>query len=155
MILGFYFPESLTFPEEEKDMFKTLNILIALVVVMMASAVAFGADPISETVMNGCKAELDAYCKDVTPGDGRILACLYANSDKLTGKCGFALYDAAAQLEWAVAGLAYAVSECEDDLDAYCAEVPVGEGGLLECLEDNEKKVSNGCLNALKVTGLK
>jgi Cysteine rich repeat len=40
-----------------------------------------------ESVVNGCKAELDTYCKDVTPGEGRILGCLYARNDKLSGKC--------------------------------------------------------------------
>lgn len=136
-------------------MFKTLSILIASVAVMMISTAAFGADPISETVVNGCSAELEAYCKDVTPGDGRILACLYAHEDKLSGRCEFALYDAMAQLEWAVSGIMYAVSECEDDLALYCTDVPIGQGGLLDCIEKNEKKVSEKCLNALKVTGLK
>ena len=43
------------------------------------------------------EAELETYCKDVTPGDGRILACLYAHGDKLSGQCEYALYDAAEQ----------------------------------------------------------
>jgi hypothetical protein len=73
-----------------------------------------------ETVATGCEKELAAYCQGVTPGDGRILACLYAHADKLSGQCEYALYDAAAQLERAVAALAYLVNECDDDLEAYC-----------------------------------
>jgi hypothetical protein len=80
----------------------------------------------------------------VTPGEGRILACLYAHEDKLSGQCEYALFDAAAQLERAVAALAYLVNECGDDLDNYCAGVPAGEGRLLDCLDKNEKKVSSG-----------
>jgi hypothetical protein len=92
----------------------------------------------------------------VTPGDGRILACLYAHEDKLSGQCEYALFDAAAQLERAVAALAYLVNECGDDLDKHCVRrVPAGEGRLLDCLDKNEKKVSRRCKQALKDTGLK
>ena len=84
-----------------------------------------------ETVANGCKTEIESYCKTVTPGEGRVLACLYAHQDKLSGKCEFALYDAAVRLERAVAALSYAANECEDDLDKYCQGVATGEGRLL------------------------
>ena len=108
-----------------------------------------------QTVVEGCKVELETYCKDVTPGDGRILACLYARSDKLSGKCEYALYDAAAQLERAVAALAYVVNECADDLEQHCSGVAAGEGRLLECLEKNDKNVSGRCKDAIKDVGLK
>lgn len=69
-----------------------------------------------ETVANGCKAELEKYCSNVTPGEGRVLACLYTYGDKLSGRCEYALYDAAVQLERAVAAISYAVNECSTDL---------------------------------------
>jgi hypothetical protein len=99
--------------------------------------------------------ELDTYCKDVTPGNNRLLACIYAHEDKLSGRCEYALYDAAAQLEHAVASLSYAAAECDDDLEKYCANVDVGGGRLLACLDKNEKKVSGRCKQALKDVGLK
>jgi hypothetical protein len=104
---------------------------------------------------NGLRKELAAYCQGVTPGDGRILACLYAHEDKLSGQCEYALFDAAAQLERAVAALAYLVNECGDDLETYCVGVQAGEGRLLDCLDKNEKKISSRCKQALKDTGLK
>ena len=136
-------------------MSKVLSLLIALTVVMTMAATAFGADQLTETVVNGCKAELTTYCKDVTPGEGRVLACLYAHNDKLTAKCEYALFDAAAQLQHAIMAMAYAANECEDDLDKFCADVPMGEGRLLDCISRNEKNVSKRCLDALKETGLK
>ena len=108
-----------------------------------------------ETVLNGCKVELEKYCSQVTPGQGRILGCLYAYQDKLSGKCEYALYDAAVQLERAVAALSYVVNECGDDLDKHCSSVPAGEGRLLNCLEKNDKQVSGRCKQALKDVGLK
>jgi hypothetical protein len=108
-----------------------------------------------ETVANGCRQELEKYCKDVTPGEGRVLACLYAYEDKLSGRCEYALYDAATRLERAVAGLSYAVNECSADLKQYCGSVASGEGRLLECLQKNDDKVSNRCKQARKDVGLK
>jgi hypothetical protein len=110
---------------------------------------------IIETVKTGCKTELETYCKTVTPGEGRVLACLYAYQDKLSGQCEYALYDASARLERAVAALTYVAKECEADVAANCGGVKAGEGRLLQCLEKNEAKVSQRCKVALKDVGLK
>ena len=108
-----------------------------------------------ETVVTGCRAELEKYCSNVTPGEGRVLACLYAHSDKLSGRCEYALYDAAVQLERAVATLAYVANECGDDLRKHCAGVEVGQGRLLECLQKKNAEVSDRCKQARKDVGLK
>ena len=91
----------------------------------------------------------------MTPGQGRGLGCLYAHSDKLSGQCEYALYDAAVQLERAVAALSYVVNECKDDLQKLCSGVPAGQGRLLDCLQKNDSKVSGRCKQALNDTGLK
>lgn len=101
------------------------------------------------TVASGCKTELDNYCKDVTPGDGRILACLYARNDKLSSRCEYALYDASVQLERAVTALSYLANECHDDLAAMCSGTRPGEGRLLKCLGDHSDKVSDRCREAI------
>lgn len=127
-------------------------------VAMMAFGIAgslSAEENIIETVANGCKSEIETYCKDVTPGEGRILACLYAHQDKLSGKCDYALYDAASRLERAVAAMGYVANECEADLMTYCADVQVGEGRVLECLKKNDAKVSKRCKAAIKEVGLK
>ncbi len=108
-----------------------------------------------ETVANGCKEEIQKYCSQVTPGEGRVLACLYAYEDKLSGRCEYALYDAASRLERAVAALSYAVNECSADLKQYCSGVASGEGRLLDCLQKNDDKVSKRCKQARKDVGLK
>jgi hypothetical protein len=131
--------------------------LILWVVVVSLGAVGnlSAQEGIIETVANGCKTEIETYCKTVTPGEGRVLACLYAHQDKLSGKCEYALYDASARLERAVAALTYVVKECEADIVANCSGVKAGEGRVLQCLEKNEAKVSARCKGAIKEVGLK
>jgi hypothetical protein len=108
------------------------------------------AEDLLKSVQDGCKTELDTYCKEVTPGEGRVLACLYAREDKLTGRCEYALYDAAAQLERAVSALTYVANECKADLEKHCSSVTPGEGRLTACLKKNEKTVSERCQQAMK-----
>ncbi len=128
-----------------------LLAVVAMFFLSISAALAVDAvDNVIETVDKGCKKELTSYCKHVTPGEGRILACLYAHSDKLTGQCEYALYDAAAQLERFVSALTYLANECDADLEKFCAEIAVGEGRVLKCLDENSSKISARCTQALK-----
>ncbi len=134
---------------------KLCLVFLAVTVLLFTTVPALAGDNLVQTVVNGCQKELETYCKDVTPGQGRVLACLYAHSDKLSGQCEYALYDAAAQLERAVAALSYVVNECRNDLENLCSGVPAGEGRLLNCLEKNDSKVSGRCKQAIKEVGLR
>ena len=121
-----------------KRTFMTL-IIVAFLSILVNSATA--EQDLLQSVADGCKAEIDNYCSQVTPGQGRVLACLYAHGDKLSAKCEYALYDAA--------------NECDADLEKFCSSVEAGEGRLLQCLEKNDKQVSGRCKEALKEVGLK
>lgn len=132
-----------------------IRCLMAISLVLLFVGSALAQEGLVRTVTEGCKKEIKTYCKGVTPGEGRLLACLYAYGDKLSGRCEFALYDASVQLERAVNALSYVANECRDDLNAYCSAVEPGEGRLLDCLEKNKKKVSGRCNQAIKDVGLK
>jgi hypothetical protein len=129
--------------------------MVVIGMVLVFSGGALAQQSLIESVAKGCDKELMTYCKDVTPGEGRVLACLYAHEDKLSGKCEYALYDAAAQLERAVNALAYVVNECRDDLTKFCSNIEPGQGRLLQCIDKNDAKVSKRCKQALKDSGLK
>ena len=114
------------------------------------------AETLVNTIKTGCEAELKSYCSQVTPGQGRVLACLYSHEEKLSGRCEYALYDASAQLKKFIATIRYAASECKNDLKKYCSSVPAGEGRLVTCLTDQqEDKISQRCDQALQDAKLK
>jgi len=102
-----------------------------------------------ETAVKGCETEMKTFCADVTPGEGRMLACIYAHNDKLSGRCEYALYDAASQLQSLVAGMQHVATECGDDLEKYCGDVKPGEGRIIDCMKKNEKKLSKQCTTAI------
>jgi hypothetical protein len=135
-------------------MMKTSNKLIAasmtLSTLTFAVSSSWALENLVKSVQEGCKQELETYCKQVTPGEGRLLACLYAYQDKLSGRCEYALYDAAVQLERVVEALTYVANECKADLEEHCAAIAPGEGRLAQCLKKNELKISERCRQATK-----
>ncbi len=101
-----------------------------------------------------CEKEIDAYCSQVTPGDGRLLSCFYAHEDKLSIQCVNALYDGMAALERAVDAISYVANQCRDDIDTHCGETIPGEGRVLKCLLAKKADVSDTCSGAIDEVGL-
>jgi len=116
---------------------------------------AFAAEDIVETTRVGCQTDIDSFCKDVTPGEGRVLSCLGAHEDKLSARCIYSLFDANAQLERFAAAMAYVGAECKADLQKHCADTEVGDGKIAKCLQHNKATLAPACSQAMKDTQLK
>jgi hypothetical protein len=130
-------------------------IIGAGLVICASTSLARAAQPaLAAQVKEGCQTELASFCKDVTPGEGRLLACLYAFEDKLSSRCDYALYDAATRLDHAVTALAHGANECKTDIEKHCAAVQAGEGRIIDCLKKQGDKVSKRCRQAMKDIGL-
>ena len=122
---------------------------------LLAAGWAHAEESLVEELKKACHTELTTFCKGVQPGEGRILACLYAFQDRVSGKCEYAIQNAAAQLEQAAAALKFAAAQCKEDLLKYCGDVKIGNGRVKACLDKNEKSLSDKCKEALKQTGIK
>ena len=64
---------------------------VGLLLCTQASIAGAAQPTLAGEVVEGCKTELATHCKGVTPGEGRLLACLYAYEDKLSSRCDYAL----------------------------------------------------------------
>jgi len=137
----------------QKGLRKGLVVVLGILALIVPGSRVDAEDSLVDNVKKGCEKELKTYCSNVTPGEGRLAACLFAYEDKLSTRCDYALYDAAAQLQRVVAALAYVDNECDADLKKHCASVEAGEGRLLTCLEKNESKLSDRCKQAFKDVG--
>ncbi len=60
--------------------------IIVTAALLGASASAFAQELTAEQ-RNACMGDYEKYCKGVTPGGGRIIACLSKESDKLSAAC--------------------------------------------------------------------
>lgn len=133
------------------------SVVFALVVGATGffAAQAFAAEDLVETTRIGCQADIDSFCKDVTPGEGRVVACLGAHEDKLSARCIYSLFDANAQLERFAAAMAYVTVACKADLQKNCANTEVGGGKLAQCLQAHQATLAPECSQAMKDTQLK
>ena len=132
-------------------------LAIAALLAAGAGSRAAAADPATlvDAVRKGCEKELGSFCSQVTPGEGRQLACLYAYGDKLSGRCEYALYDASVQLERAVNVLSYLARECQADIEKHCASVAPGQGRILDCMKKHSSELSSRCNSAIGDVGAK
>lgn len=92
-----------------------------------------------QAVQNGaCASDTKRFCSDVTPGQGRIAACLKAHDDKISANCRDQMV--ALHKDFRAAHQA-----CQSDVQKYCANIPRGGGRILDCLKQHEAQPSAGC----------
>jgi hypothetical protein len=144
------------YPKEEKEMQKLgIGAAVVVCIMLLGGMVMAQEKKLADIVLQGCEKEVETYCKNVTPGEGRGLACLYAYNDKLSNRCEYALYDASAQLDRILKALSYLAAECRDDLQKYCSSVQEGEGRILNCINKKKDVVNSRCRKAMDDVQLK
>ena len=129
----------------------TTALMAILGLVILGTSGAWAQEDPIENAMEACKPEIESYCSQVTPGDLRMLACFFAHEDKLSGRCSWALYQGAAQLEQFAAALTHVAVQCLDDLEKHCGEVRLGEGRVASCLLEHQQKkeLTTACSQAI------
>lgn len=128
---------------------------------MLVLATLFAAGGASATestvvtqVRDACGAEITAYCAKITPGEGRLIACLYAHEGELSGRCELVIFDAAANLAQISAGMNEVSRICKPDIELLCNAMKPGQGGLAKCLRTNQKALSAPCADAFEKAGI-
>ena len=110
---------------------------------------AYGQESLLDYVVASCQPDLDKYCADVTPGEGRLLYCVAAHQDKISTQCEGALIDAAMILTDVTDRVIDIAEACSTELDKFCGDVEVGEGRVLACLDSHEDALGASCEAAL------
>jgi len=107
--------------------------------------VAFAQGPVGG-VLEACETEITTFCSDVTPGNGHILACMYAYEDRISDDCAASIVDLADAIDYLFANAREAIAICAPDIEANCSGVEFGGGRVLTCLKENASNVSAECL---------
>lgn len=119
--------------------------LIAAVFMVFAAGAARadeGAKP--------CKADVEKFCKDVKPGEGRIIDCLKAHEAELSADCK--AKDMAFKGKGKEAGkkgedrrMGPMGEACKADFEKFCKDAKGGPGEKMNCMKEHEKDFSEGC----------
>lgn len=114
---------------------------MGLAVVILGMVLVNGA-PANAQTKNPCADDVAKYCKDVTPGGGRLVRCLKQHESELSSECK-------ASQETARVRAKEAHEACADDVQKLCKDVKPGEGRVIRCLKDNSKSLSPECREKL------
>ena len=132
------------------QMFRHLAQILIFGVVLVLTPIASSSaqESVAEMVLNGCKSEVVEYCSTVTPGRGRIAACLLAHNDKLSEQCEVVFVVGLVQLTMILDTVSYVIEQCSNDIDEYCEGVVIGGGRIQQCLSENRDKLEQKCQTA-------
>ncbi len=131
--------------ELEPDMSKLLRRVIAPLAIILMTNVAIIERLAAQSIFESCETDLNAYCSQVTPGNGRVLSCLYAHEHKISDSCDAAIEDQANLLDSFFESMRYALDQCADDIQKHCTDVAYGGGRVLSCLVEETSRLTDSC----------
>ncbi len=131
---------------------KKKMIWVIFAVAIFTGPQALAQDALIDHLIDACEGDLHKYCSQVTPGEGRLLHCMAAHEDKISGQCEYAFYQTAALLEQLSVAIAYVAQECETEIQTLCRDVELGEGRILACLDEHSEEVGDSCKKAVADT---
>ncbi len=108
---------------------------LILAVLLALPAVASSGVPAEE---RPCMDELEKFCKDVKPGEGRIIKCLQENDRELSAVCRDKVQNVLKRID-------EAQRACGQDIAKYCADVKPGGGRLIKCLSPHIDELTPVC----------
>ena len=97
-----------------------------------------------------CAKDIKKYCRNVTPGEGRMVYCMQAYEDKISPKCAFELEDAATSVLSTAEALKDTVIACKAEITGVCGKIQPGQGRIAACLLANKSTASAGCAEAIR-----
>jgi len=84
-----------------------------------------------------CRTDVETYCKDTEPGEGRVHACLRFNRDKISERCRVEETKLAA-VEYRDIRLRPKLNKlCSEEKAVYCKDVKPGKARVIKCLMEN------------------
>lgn len=131
---------------------KIAVLSVALSVVVWAPATSLAQSNLRdrlgsaiETIKSTCAADAKKFCGNVTDAEGRILLCMQAHDDQLSGQCQLALYRVSRNLEHAASRVERVADACWSDIESTCA----GAEKIGRCVIENRATLSSACQTAV------
>jgi len=133
-----------------KNLVKGLSLFA---VIFLAGALLSVKPSYAQGVLEACEEEIEVLCEKVSPGHGRVAACLYAHENYLNEPCAMAIVDIGDMLDYVFETVRGTVEICAADIESKCAGTKFGEGRVLTCLRENSSDISPECATLVENFG--
>jgi hypothetical protein len=110
-------------------------------VLIIAFVICFGLSLSYAQEINAkgsCKADIEKFCKDVEPGQGRIARCIKQHEAELSAACRDQIAEAREKTK------EFAKS-CKPDAEKFCQDIQPGQGRIIGCLKRHQIELSVDC----------
>ena len=142
---------------------KAVSVTLAVAMILFGVSVSFSTqkNPLHELneimieLREGCQLELETFCEGASSKRGQYLVCLRAanSRDMLSDHCKKVYLDVRERLKTRIPIISNALYECKEDYAAYCDDIRLGSDRVLNCLKQQNEKVSMGCITAIQEAG--
>lgn len=137
---------------------KTISLTLLCAALLSVNAVAHeGHDhKDGDAKWTACKADAEKLCKDVEPGEGRIMKCLKEHESELSEGCkakGGAMKQKKEEWKKEHPEGAAAMEACKADKEKLCKDVEPGEGRIVDCMKSHKADLSSACRDMMDKKG--
>lgn len=88
-----------------------------------------------------CTNDVAFFCSDVSPGQGRLHACLMKHKEHLTEMCKIAEFEQQAMQANDIQLSPTTVQACKTYMTQFCPQVTMADGNMWRCLEDHKHEM--------------
>jgi len=118
-----------------KDLLISVSVLCSGAVLVL---LCLSALPALAQEASPCSRDIEKYCKDVKPGEGRLLKCYEENKEKMSPGCQ-------AWTEQAKRMGARIEDYCAKEMESNCRIAKDDPLAMVDCLESNYVSLSYDC----------
>jgi hypothetical protein len=115
---------------------KILRLVLAVAIVFCFVSLFSYSEEINRG--GACKSDLEKFCKDVQPGQGRIVQCIKQYEAEFSPACK-------KQIDVDKEKAKEFVNSCKPDAEKFCKDIKPGQGRLISCLMQHQSELSANC----------
>jgi len=102
---------------------------------------------LSPATATKCKDDITNFCKDVTPGQGRVHQCLLEHQQQLSEVCAKAEFRVQEIQSKDISTNRMTLAKCTSSINKICKDTKPGTGRMWQCLEEkiNDQDMADDC----------
>lgn len=112
--------------------------VVSLGLLLLALAAMHATRAAADDVLQPCQADVQKYCAQVKPGQGRMARCLKSHQADLSNACR-------THLKTMFDHMLEARQACQADAEKLCGDIRGGHGRIVACLRRHEQELSDSC----------